>query len=102
MPESGTSGSAGGALGRLMVTSTRARRRKRRTQTRESLPVAHQRPLPTADLGADPTPIHSRRTVRRCPVLTVERQTGLAITPVNVAVRKELRMVALAMVEILP
>jgi len=36
-------------LGRFMVTSTRARRWKRRTQPRGSLRVAHQRPIPTAD-----------------------------------------------------
>ena len=35
--------------GRSMVTSKRARRRKRRTRPRGSLLVAHQRPIPTAD-----------------------------------------------------
>jgi len=59
MPESGTSGSAGGALGRFMVTSTRARRWKRRTQPRGSLRVAPQRPIPTADRGQPSAPIYS-------------------------------------------
>lgn len=62
MPESGTSGSAGGALGRSMVISTRARRWKRRIQPRESLPTAHQRPIPTADRGH---PLEGRITHRK-------------------------------------
>jgi len=49
MPESGTSGSAGGALGRSMVISTRARKWKRRIQPREHLQAAHQRPIPTTE-----------------------------------------------------
>jgi hypothetical protein len=59
MPESGTSGSAGGALGRSMVISTRARRWKRRIQPRESLQAAHQRPIPTAEWGQTPALKHA-------------------------------------------